>query len=280
MSSVLSSEPFPGTQTWDVGRIIVLAHRSIPQVEESNMISPDGNTATPGTQTTSRIVIGLFTERSEAEDAIRDLKGAGFTNEQIGVATQDRTGGGEDRAELEDRSRPAEDREEELGEIVEDTAKGMAQGAAVGALGGGVVGGLLGLISSLLIPGAGPVLVGGVLATALMGAGLGAATGGLIGALIGMGVPERDARYFDQGLREGGTLVTVNAGDGTPEALAILQRHGGDLGPSGAERFERESGLAASQADRSDRTSPYEGEDRRSRKGESYSGPERRLAGV
>jgi hypothetical protein len=248
-------------------------------VEESNMTSPEGNTS-PGAQTTSRIVIGLFTERSEAEAAIRDLKGAGFTNEQIGAATQDSTRGSADGALPADQSARAEDREEELGEIVEDTAKGMAQGAAAGALGGGVVGGLLGLIGSLLIPGAGPVLVGGVLASALMGAGLGAATGGLIGALIGMGVPERDARYFDQGLREGGTLVTVNAGDGTPEALAILQRHGGDLGPSGAERFDRESGIAASNTGGSDQTSRYEGDDRRSRNDENYSGPERRLVGV
>jgi hypothetical protein len=202
-------------------------------------------------------VVGLFRSRSDAEATIRDLKRAGFTNEQIGVATRE---GQQERRE--DRSIPVEG-EKELGKIVEDTAEGMAEGATVGALTGGVVGGLVGLIGSLLVPGLGPVVVGGVLASTLMGMGIGAATGGLIGALVGMGVPEAEAKYFDARFREGGTLVTVDAGDGTPEALAILQRHGADLGPSGSAPPSREGES-----------------ERRHHQDLSYSGPERRLVGV
>jgi len=228
------------------------------------MTSPNGNTSSGGAETTSRIVVGLFQNRSRAEDAIRELKEAGFRNEQIGMAAPDRNER-EDDAREDARNQAGEDKDE-VGNNVEDTAKGMAQGAAVGALGGGVVGGLVGLIGSLLIPGAGPIVLGGVLASALMGVGLGVATGGLIGALMGMGVPERDAQYFEQGLRKGGTLVTVNAGEGTPEALSILQRYGADFGPSWAQPFDRSSG--------------YEGQDRRCRHDERYAGPERRLVGV
>jgi hypothetical protein len=221
------------------------------------MTSATNSTSAEGAQRTSRTVVGLFRDHSEAEDSIRDLKQAGFTNEQIGVATRDRPDRKEERAE------PVKS-EEEPGKVVEDTAEGMAEGAAVGALTGGVVGGLVGLIGSLLIPGLGPVLVGGVLASTLMGMGIGAATGGLIGALVGMGVPEEEAKYFEAGFREGGTLVTVNAGDATPEAVAILERHGADLGPS--------------------RTAPersrYTGQERRQRDDMSYSGPERRLVVV
>jgi heat induced stress protein YflT len=206
------------------------------------MTSPNGHASNGGGQTTGRTVVGLFKERSRAEDAIRDLKQAGFPKEQIGVVTRDREG---------------REEEEELGKVVEDTAAGMAEGASVGAITGGVIGGLVGLIGSLLIPGLGPVVVGGVLASTLMGMGIGAATGGLIGALVGMGVPEEDARYFDAGFREGGTLVTVNAGDRTPEALATMQRFGADLGPS-----------------------RYQGSERRCAPDVSYSGPERRLVGV
>jgi hypothetical protein len=201
-------------------------------------------------------VVGLFRSRTEAEDTIRDLKQAGFTNEQIGMATRD----GQERRG--DRPAPVEG-EKEREKIVEDTAEGMAEGATVGALTGGVVGGLVGLIGSLLVPGLGPVVVGGVLASTLMGMGIGAATGGLIGALVGMGVPEAEAKYFDARFREGGTLVTVNAGDGTPEALAILQRHGADLGPSGIAPARREGQT-----------------ERRHNQDVSYSGPERRLVGV
>jgi hypothetical protein len=207
------------------------------------MTSPNGHTSARGAQTTSRTVVGLFKERARAEDAIRDLRKAGFAGEEIGVATRD-------------RKEPAD--KKELDKIVEETASGMAEGASIGAITGGVIGGLVGLIGSLLVPGLGPVLVGGVLASTLMGMGLGAATGGLIGALVGMGVPEEDARYFDAGFREGGTLVTVNAGERTPDALSMLQRCGADLGPSRAR---------------------YQGSERR-RQDVSYTGPERRLVGV
>ena len=85
-------------------------------------------------------------------------------------------------------------------------------------------------LGALVIPGIGPVLAGGALATAfgLAGAGIGAAAGGIGGALVGMGIPEEEARYFERGFREGGVLVTVNGRDQVPEALRILERHGAD----------------------------------------------------
>jgi hypothetical protein len=178
----------------------------------------------PEQETTGRTVVGIFPTRAEAEAAIRELKGAGFTDQQIGVATQDDTTGGE----------PFPER-----------AAAPAEGAATGALSGGVVGGLIGLLGSILVPGLGPLVVGGVLASTLAGAGIGAATGGLIGALMGIGIPEADARHFEAGLREGGTLVTVSAGRRTGEALGILQRHGMDFGPSGREATSRPGGAGA-----------------------------------
>jgi len=176
----------------------------------------DRHDVTDEQDTTGRTVVGLFARRDEADAAIRDLKAAGFTDGQVGVALQDRV---------------------EQGDLLESSATSEAEGAATGAVSGGIVGGLIGLLGSLLIPGVGPILVGGVLASTLAGAGIGAATGGVIGALMGMGVPETDARHFDQGLRAGNALVTVNAGPRTEEALAILERNGMDFGPSGAARY-------------------------------------------
>ena len=186
-------------------------------------------------ETTGRTVVGMFARRADAESAIRDLKSAGFTDDQIGVAVPET--------------------------LRADSAGGGAtagEGAVAGALSGGIVGGLIGLLGSILVPGLGPLVVGGVLASALTGAGIGAATGGLVGALMGLGIPEEDARHFDQGLRAGGALVTVGAGRRTDEALRVLQRHGVDLGPSG-------------------RAGPAE---RRLYRDPAYAGPERRLAGV
>ncbi len=167
-----------------------------------------------------RVVAGVFPNIVDSEEAISELKQAGFATDQIGVAVRDRT--------VE-------------GELIDDPGARAAEGAIAGALGGGLVGGLTGLLAgivALAVPGLGPVLAGGLLAatfgvaggTALAGAGIGVAAGGIIGALINLGIPEEDARYFETGVRSGGVLVTVNAGTRSPEALYILQRNGADTG--------------------------------------------------
>lgn len=168
-------------------------------------------------ETTGRTVVGLFRHRSQAEAAIRDLGAAGFHQDQIGIALQEHL---------------------EQGDLLEDAATDVPEGAAKGAVSGGLAGGFVGLLGSLLIPGVGPVLAGGVLVSTLAGAGIGAATGGLLGVLVSLGVPDEDARHFESGFRSGAALVTVDAGPRTPQALAILARHEVDLGPSGAGRFQ------------------------------------------
>ncbi|MGH2351469.1 MAG: general stress protein [Chloroflexota bacterium] len=169
-----------------------------------------------------RAVAGLFRERGDAERAINDLKDAGFRPDDVGVAMRDRNA---------------------QGELVQETGTKAAEGAVSGAVGGGLLGGVVGWlvgIGALAIPGIGPVVAGGALATsfgiaggtAVAGAGIGAAAGGLVGALVGIGIPEEEARYFEQGFREGGVLVTVRADGRASDALAILERNHADTGPS------------------------------------------------
>jgi uncharacterized protein (TIGR02271 family) len=51
--------------------------------------------------------------------------------------------------------------------------------------------------------------------------------GGLIGALTHIGVPKEHAEYYAEGVRRGGTLVTVNSPDNqAEEAVNILNGHG------------------------------------------------------
>lgn len=168
-------------------------------------------------------IAGSFDDRTSAERAVNALKDAGFTGDQIGIAMRDRTA---------------------QGQLVGDTSTHAAEGAATGAVGGGLLGGLVGLlvgIGALAIPGIGPVIAGGALAsafglaggTAVAGAGIGAAAGGLVGALAGMGIPETEARYFEERFRSGDTLVTVNTGAGrATEAVDILRSLGADIGPA------------------------------------------------
>ena len=181
--------------------------------------------------TTGRTVVGMFTNRPDAEAAIRELKTAGFGGDRIGVALQD----SQEQRGLRDR--------------METSGREAAGGAAKGAVSGSLVG----------------------------GAGIGAATGGIIGALVALGVPEADAKHFDEGLRSGRTLVTVDAGARTTEALMLLDRHGMDFGPSGASRYQSGTGAGGELARERGR---YRGMERRTTRDPTFAGPERRLVGV
>ncbi|MGH7515861.1 MAG: general stress protein [Gemmatimonadales bacterium] len=219
---------------------------------------------------TGRTVVGLFRHRGDAEQAISDLKDAGFTRDQIGIAIKD-------RAEQRDLAGSAE-------------TSPAGKGAAAGAVSGGLVGGIIGLLGSLLIPGLGPIVVGGVLESVLVGAGAGLATGGLIGGLMGLGVSEEDAKHFDTGFRGGGTLVTVDAGARVDEAQRILGSHSADLGPTWAGREGAPRGRVAGttsdparlelREEELDLSTSYGGNERRRHQDPQYAGPERRLVGV
>ena len=93
---------------------------------------------------------------------------------------------------------------------VDVETSGAATGAAAGsALGGGV--GLLTGLGILAIPGVGPVVAAGWLAATLVGVVAGTVSGGIIGALTDIGHSSDDAELYAEGLRRGGTLVTVRA---------------------------------------------------------------------
>ncbi len=93
-------------------------------------------------------------------------------------------------------------------------------GASTGTLVGGGIGLLTG-IGLLAIPGVGPVVAAGWLVATLTGAGVGAAGGGLLGSLVHAGVPEEHAHAYAEGVRRGGTLVTVRGEES--EAARIEQ---------------------------------------------------------
>ena len=121
-----------------------------------------------------------------------------------------------------------------------------------GATTGTVLGGGLGLLTGiglLAIPGVGPVVAAGWLIATVTGAGIGAAGGGVLGSLIHAGVPEEHAHAYTEGVRRGGTLVTVRGDDAqaatiesvlegrTAAAVDVTARRA-DYTSSGWEKFE------------------------------------------
>jgi hypothetical protein len=78
----------------------------------------------------------------------------------------------------------------------------------------------------LVIPGVGPLLAMGVLASVLGFGAAGVATGGILGAMVGLGVSEGEARVYEKEFNAGRAIVTVQAGQRAQEACDILVRHG------------------------------------------------------
>jgi hypothetical protein len=104
-------------------------------------------------------------------------------------------------------------------------SSGVVSGAEAGAAFGAVVGGGAGLLAALgmlTIPGIGPVVAAGWLAATVAGAAaggaVGGATGGIIGSLTEAGVSTDHAHVYAEGIRRGGTLVTVRVDDDHDEA--------------------------------------------------------------
>ena len=171
-------------------------------------------------------VVGVFESKARADQAVADLKAAGFSDSDIGVVHRD-----------------AEGKMVKTGAAGETNAEeGAAIGAAAGA-GAMALGSLA--VSFGVIPVVGPVLAMGPLAAALISAGAGAAAGGIDGALIGWGIPEEDAAYYEGEVKAGRYLVTVEAGDRAADAQLALRRHGGfDRSGWTAVRADRENTLA------------------------------------
>src|ERR1700712_4446133 len=146
----------------------------------------------------TQTLTGLFDRYDDARRAVKDLEAAGVPHRNVSIVANNGRG---ERAEA----------------VASDAATGAGAGAGIGAAIGGA-GGLLAGLGLLAIPGLGPVVAAGWLAStavgAIGGAAIGGAAGGLVGALTHAGVPEEDAHVYAEGVRRGGTLVTAKVDDG------------------------------------------------------------------
>jgi uncharacterized membrane protein len=153
----------------------------------------------------SKTVTAVFDTRAEAESALLKLDQAGYTRDQVTMLVTEETRG------------------KHFG--IDDKTK-AAEGAATGAAIGGLTGALflaIGSAGALLIPGLN-LIVSGALIGGLAGLGAGAATGSLVGALVGLGIPEHEAKLYEDTVRKGAILIAVEAGDdtGVEKVKAIL----------------------------------------------------------
>ena len=164
--------------------------------------------STTPTGAMDRAIVGVFDDRSAAEAAVSSLHHAGFTDDHIGFAIR---GADDVRG----------------GMIVDAEGTKDAKGAMTGAVTGGVLGGVLAAAISVLLPGVGPVVAGGVLAAFFGGAIAGTAVGGIFGAMTGLGISEDEARFYEREFHSGRAIVAVRPAGRGAEAAELLMRHGG-----------------------------------------------------
>ena len=147
--------------------------------------------------TTRPYVSGMFRDRESAERAWEAARARGYTERDMDVmmsdTTRDRYFKGDTHVETE---------------LGNKAMEGAGTGAAIGGTLGAIIAAVTAGVSNVALPGLG-LVIAGPLAAALTGAGAGAATGGLIGALIGAGIPEERAKVYEEGVKEGGSVMGV-----------------------------------------------------------------------
>jgi len=166
----------------------------------------------------------LYDDGAQARAVVDELKAAGMPAGDIGVIASSR-GARHANAAMDC-------------DVGDEHAHTINRSAGIGAALGGAAGLLAGL-GAFVLPGVGAVVAAGWLASALAGAVAGGAAGGVVGALIEAGVNEDDAAGYAEGVRRGGTLVTIKV---TPEDRELFEDI---LTGRDTHRLEGEFGAAA-----------------------------------
>lgn len=141
-------------------------------------------------------VYAIAISEAQANQILDSLINAGFSTNDISVLFPDK---------------------ESTHQFAHENHTKAPEGTVVGASAGGIVGGTIGLlagIGALAIPGVGPLIAAGPLLAALSGAAAGAAAGGITGALVGMGIPEIEAKRYENRIAEANILISIHATDG------------------------------------------------------------------
>ena len=155
------------------------------------------------------LLTGTYRDDASFNRAYSTLRDRGYTDDDIHVVMSDdakeRYNRNVSKVEIDEGSKAME---------------GAGAGAAIGGTTGGVIGALAGIGGAVILPGIGAVA--GPLAGALAGAGAGGAAGSLLGALVGAGIPEDQAKVYQDDVKDGGIMMGVHPRDDDRD---YLQKH-------------------------------------------------------
>jgi hypothetical protein len=159
-------------------------------------------------------VTAVFDDQARAERAVTELRRLGWKDTALSFIAR------------------SQDEAVAAGAARENVGERAAKGAAVGA-GAGLLFGL----AALAIPGLGPFITAGGLASALgatggalaSGAIVGGTSGAIAGALTRAGYSKDESEFYGPAVERGGVLVAVETEDAASanEVGEILAQHGG-----------------------------------------------------
>jgi hypothetical protein len=164
-------------------------------------------------------IVALYDRYENASQAVTEIIQAGASREKISLLANNLNG---DHPPL--NTNPSYAREEL--NTKDEAQPAVVTGAEFGIGVGGIFGVLIGT-GAIVIPGIGPLIAAGTLATIAAGAATGGVLGGAIGLLTGHGISNADSHLYAEGVKRGGTLVTVVADDSQLDTLRqIFKTHG------------------------------------------------------
>ncbi len=151
--------------------------------------------------TTENMILALFDTRADAESAIAELQANGYAAQDLSIIMKE-----DEHTRLTTPTTGAQ--------VADSASSGLATGTVLGGIAGLLIG-----IGAITFPGIGALLIAGPLATALgltgaaastvAGALTGAVAGGLLGALVGLGLPDEDARHYEERIKSGAILLAI-----------------------------------------------------------------------
>lgn len=176
--------------------------------------------------TMKRSVFGIIKNEDDAQRTISHLESAGFATEDISIIFPEKL------KAMRTSTKDLGAKKSKSGLGLEKHTK-APEGASTAAAAGGLVGGSLGLlagIGAISIPGLGAFIAAGPLMAALSGSAIGGSLGLFVGALVGMGIPEYEAKHYQDSLNAGNFLISVHTenNDELNKATKILKSEGVD----------------------------------------------------
>lgn len=159
-----------------------------------------------------KAVFGIAKSESHADTTIQKLIDAGFDSGQISALFHDSKNRLATTTYEQTREQNQPKGKHQKGGLGLEKHTKASEGGAGGALAGGVIGGTIGLlagIGALAIPGVGPFIAAGPIMAALGGSAVGGGVGLIIGALTGLGIPEYEAKRYEDRIKAGSVLISV-----------------------------------------------------------------------